>query len=80
MIMKLSEKDIHIAEIQLEMKSLGYQWQEHQYNDGFDEVYLIISKDRDPSVFDRKAEDAGWGRMGRLTAWKSALEYANNIS
>ena len=72
----LSEKEIKIAKIQSAMKKLGYQWQEHQFNDGFDEVYIEIAKDKDPSAIDRHKEDSGWGRMGRLTAWTKALEWA----
>ena len=72
----LSEKEIKIAKIQSAMKKLGYQWQEHQFNDGFDEVYIEITKDKDPCAIDRHKEEAGWGRMGRLTAWTQALEWA----
>lgn len=71
----LSENEIEIAQIQSKIKKLGYQWQEHQFNDGFDEVYVEIAKDKDTSVFDKNKEDAGWGRMGRLTAWRKALEW-----
>ena len=68
----LSEKEIKIAKIQSAMKKLGYQWQEHQFNDGFDEVCIEIAKDKDPSAIDRHKEDSG----GRLTAWTKALEWA----
>ena len=74
----LSEKEIKIAKIQSAMKKLGYQWQEHQFNDGFDEVYIEIAKDKSPNAIDRYKEDAGWGRMGRLTAWENALEWASH--
>ena len=72
----LTKEDIKIAQIQSAMKRLGYQWQERQFNDGFDDVYLVIAKDKDPGIIDRHKEDAGWGRMGRLTAWMRALEWA----
>jgi len=72
----LTENEIKIAQIQSAIKKLGYQWQEHQFNDGFDEVYIEIAKDTDVATFDRNKEDAGWGRMGRLTAWTKALEWA----
>lgn len=72
----LSEKELKVAKIQSAMKKLGYQWQEHQFNDGFDEVYIKISKDKDPIEIDRHKECVGWGRMGRLTAWAKALEWA----
>ena len=72
----LTENEIKIAQIQSAIKKLGYQWQEHQYNDGFDEVYIEIAKNTDVFTFDRHKEDAGWGRMGRLTAWTKALEWA----
>ena len=72
----LSENEIKIAKIQSAMKKLGYQWQEHQFNDGFDEVYIEIAKNKDPSAIGKHKEDAGWGRMGRLTAWTKALEWA----
>lgn len=71
----LTENEIKIAQIQSAIKKLGYQWQEHQFNDGFDEVYIEIAKDTDVATFDRHKEDAGWGRMGRLTAWTKALEW-----
>jgi hypothetical protein len=72
----LTENEIKIAQIQSAMKKLGYQWQEHQFNDGFDEVYIEIAKSTDPSAIDRHEEDAGWGRFGRLSAWTNALEWA----
>jgi len=72
----LTENEIKIAQIQSAIKKLGYQWQEHQFNDGFDEVFIEIAKDKDPSAIDRHKEDAGWGRFGRLTAWTMALEWA----
>jgi hypothetical protein len=76
----LTESEIKIAQIQSTIKKLGYQWQEHQFNDGFDEVYIEIAKDKSASAFDRHKEDAGWGRMGRLTAWRNALEWATQRS
>lgn len=72
----LTENEIKIAKIQSAIKKLGYQWQEHQFNDGYDEVYIEIAKSKDTSVFNKNQEDAGWGRMGRLTAWKNALDWA----
>jgi hypothetical protein len=72
----LTENEIKVAQIQSAIKKLGYQWQEHHFNDGFDEVYIEIAKGTDVSTFDRHKEDAGWGRMGRLTAWTKALEWA----
>ena len=72
----LPNKEMQIAKIQLAMKKMGYQWQEHQFNDGFDEVYIEITKNTDPTAIDRHKTDAGWGRYGRLTAWKYALEWA----
>ena len=49
----LTENEIKIAQIQSAIKKYGYQWQEHQFNDGFDEVYIEIAKDTDVSTFDR---------------------------
>jgi hypothetical protein len=72
----LTENEIKIAKIQSAMKKLGYQWQEHQFNDGFDEVYIEITNEKDPCAIDKGREQAGWGRMGRLTVWKKALEWA----
>jgi hypothetical protein len=77
---KLTEKEIAIAKLQLAIKQMGFQYTEHQFNDGFDEVYIEISKSKEPSIFDRHLEDAGWGRMGRLTAWTNAYEYAKKLS
>lgn len=71
----LTENEIKITQIQSAIKRMGYQWLEHQFNDGFDEVYIEIAKCTDYSVFDTHKEDAGWGRMGRLTAWTKALEW-----
>lgn len=76
MSINLTKNEIKIAKIQSALKKMGYQWQEHQFNDGFDEVYIEIAKDNDVTVFDRHKEDAGWGRMGRLTAWTQAIEWA----
>jgi hypothetical protein len=76
MKISLTENEIKIAKIQSAMKQLGYQWQEHQFNDGFDEVYIEIAENKDPRTIDMHKEDAGWGRMGRLTAWIKALEWA----
>ncbi len=45
MIISLTENEIKIAKIQSAMKKLGYQWQEHQFNEGVDEVYIEIAKD-----------------------------------
>ena len=75
MSIALTENETKIAQIQSAIKKQGYQWLEHQFNDGFDEVYIEIAKGTDYSVFDKNKEDAGWGRMGRLTAWTKALEW-----
>src|SRR5690554_1914893 len=53
----LTENEIKIAQIQSAIKKLGYQWQEHQFNGGFDEVYIEIAKDTDVATFDRHKED-----------------------
>lgn len=76
---KLTKREIKIAKIQSALKHLGYQWQEHQYNDGYDEVYIEITKNTSPTAFSDKNEiNPGWGRMGRLRAWTLAYEWAVN--
>jgi hypothetical protein len=75
----LTNNEIKIFKIQKTLIALGYQWEEHIYNDNIlsAECYLVICKTSDdPTVFYRNKEDAGWGRFSRLRCWKNALEWA----
>ena len=66
-----------IIELQEELKSLGYQWQEHIFNDGMPDCFLEISNSINPSVFSMHPETIpGWGRFNRLYCWTEAVKYA----
>lgn len=75
---ELTEDEIKVAKIQAFIKGLGYQWLEHRFNDGYDEVYIEIAITKETSVFINRNEDAGWGRFDRLKAWRMALEWILN--
>lgn len=72
--------DIIIFRIQKYLIDCGFQWQEKIYNDGYSNCYLVISRDKDPTVFDTNPKNTmGWGRFGRLSCWKEALNYVDQI-
>ncbi len=78
-----------IADMQQAILNLGWQFQEHIFNDGLPECYVQFSKDKSPHVFGsyvndeacdeelRKArrERVGWGRFRRQWAWQQAYDY-----
>lgn len=73
----LSDNEILITKIQRVLSKLGYQWQEHIYNDNVlgAECYLEITNDTEPTFFIKGKMGVGWGRFGRLSCWKQALNY-----
>lgn len=79
---KLSKKELEIAKIQSFLRSHGYQWTEHVFNDvpGNGESYIQISKNTHYSVFDENKEDGGWGRFPRIIAWRKVFEFVDQIS
>lgn len=44
----LSDKDIKVAKFQSAIKSMGFQWNEHQ---GHSDVYIRLTKSKDAKVF-----------------------------
>ena len=75
----LSDKDIQVAKFQSAIKFMGFQWNEHQFNDGHNDVYIRLTKRKDARIFRNGEEEVGWGRMGRFTAWKMAYEWALQV-
>lgn len=74
----LTADEKEITAIQKVLSALGWQWQEHIFNDGHSNCYLTITKDTDPCILGKTQGDAGWGRFGRLYCWREALEWAKS--
>ena len=70
----LDSEDIKIILAQKEIKALGYQWQEHIYNDGISECSVDFAKGTDPCTFMDGKDDFGWGRLSRAQCWEQALD------
>ena len=47
----LSDKDIQVAKFQSAIKFMGFQWNEHQFNDGHNDVYIRLTKRKDAKIF-----------------------------
>ena len=71
----LDPEDIEIMKAQKEIKAMGWQWQEHIFNDHFGkgaECYVDFTKDTNP-VWEPSGSDIGWGRYSRIECWRKAL-------
>jgi hypothetical protein len=66
--------EYRIADIQKEIKDLGWQWIEHIYNDGYEDCFLKLHDSKNPCVFsDITKDEIGWGRFNRKYCWEQAL-------
>jgi hypothetical protein len=73
----IDPEDIEIMLAQKEIKAMGWQWQEHIFNDHFGkgfECCVDFTKETDP-CWEAKGSDVGWGRFSRVECWRKALAY-----
>ena len=83
-----------ITEIQDRLMALGWQWQEHVFNDGMHSdcflrmtrekwchAFSYWSKEEKPDKEVDRIRDTviGWGRFSRQYCWEQALEWAERI-
>ena len=68
----LTNEEMEIAQIQANIKKLGWQWQEQVYNDGDSaDCHVEFIKNNDSAAFELYPEQTiGWGRFPRLYCWR----------
>ena len=80
----LTKDEIEIVLAQRRIRELGYQWEEHVFNDGFGpgaDCSVDFTKEKNPNYFtDDRLGLIGWGRFSRIRCWQSALSHMENIA